>query len=408
MTRFLRNWVPAQPEARQLAAMQLASSVADGAYYASIAVYLLVFLDFPAIEVAVVLAVAALAGFFGGIGFGFAADLVRTRLLLVSLALGSALAMLAYAFVDTILAFATAAALHRVCQKGAASIRGAALPRIVGETERVLVRGQLQGIYNLGLATGALGASVAIVADTRLGFQILFAVAAAFQFTAAWPASRLLLPEGLGIDLAKKASFLSGSVLSDRRFLSVFALHAIMLLNVPIIDLVLPFWVLSFTNAPSFIVPVVFALNTVGAIVFQAAIARRVTSTDAAIRTYRTAGIVLMLAFWAFALAGLTDAVWLACALLILGACVQIVGEMMQLSAGWHVSYALAPPNKHGQYQGVFLQGMTVAEILGPLLQTVVIAEGGALGWFALGTTFMIAGFCIAPLIRRAEAGPAA
>jgi MFS family permease len=388
--------------------MQLASSTADGAYYASIAVYLLVFLDFPAIQIAAVLAAAALAGFFGGIGFGFAADLVRTRWLLVSLTLGSALAMLAYAFVSTIPAFAAVAALHRVCQKGAASIRGAALPRIVGETERVPVRGQLQAIYNLGLAAGALGASLAIVADTRLGFQILFAAAAAIQVMAAWPASRLRLPEGLAIELAKKASFLGGSVLSDGRFLSVFALHAIMLLNVPIIDLVLPFWVLSFTNAPSFMVPVVFALNTVGAIVFQAAIARRVTSAHAAIRTYRTAGVVLMLAFWAFALAGLTDVVWLACAFLILGACVQIVGEMMQLSAGWHVSYALAPANKHGQYQGVFLQGMTVAEILGPLLQTVAISEGGAFGWFAFGAVFMIAGFCIAPLVRRAEAAPPA
>ncbi|MFG3556861.1 hypothetical protein ACGGAQ_20995 [Micromonospora sp. NPDC047557] len=92
-----------------------------------------------------------------------------------------------------------------------------------------------------------------------------------------------------------------------------------------------------------------------------------------------------------FALSGVDTAPWQAAAVLLLAAGLQVVGEMMQASGSWEISFGLAPAGRQGQYQGFFGAGTAVARVLGPLLRTTLIVTWGTPGWFLLGAIFVAA-----------------
>ena len=71
-----------------------------------------------------------------------------------------------------------------------------------------------------------------------------------------------------------------------------------------------------------------------------------------------------------FALTALGLPAWAATAVLLVAALLQAVGEMAQSAAAWHISFDLAPPDKHGQYQGLFGNGLAVARVIAPLVLT--------------------------------------
>lgn len=69
----------------------------------------------------------------------------------------------------------------------------------------------------------------------------------------------------------------------------------------------------------------------------------------------------------------------------------------------WEISFSLAPEDRHGQYQGFFGAGFTVARMLGPLLVTTVVLGWGTAGWLCLGGLFVVAGVAAGPAVRWAE-----
>jgi MFS family permease len=81
----------------------------------------------------------------------------------------------------------------------------------------------------------------------------------------------------------------------------------------------------------------------------------------------------------------------------------QSLAEMMQASGSWEISFDLAPDGRHGQYQGFFGSGFTVARMLGPLLVTTLIISWGTTGWLLLGVLFLLAGVAMVPAVRVAR-----
>jgi MFS family permease len=189
------------------------------------------------------------------------------------------------------------------------------------------------------------------------------------------------------------------AVLRDRPYVLVAALNIVLQLHLPLITLAIPLWIVERTTAPGWTVSLLLVLNTVSVVLFQVRVASRVTGLAHASRYLRLAGATLLAACAVFAASGLGAPAWAAVVVLLVAAALQAAAEMMQASGAWEVSFGLAPEGRHGQYQGFFGSGFTVARMVGPLLVTTVVLGWGTAGWLLLGGVFAAAG----PAVRWAE-----
>jgi hypothetical protein len=142
------------------------------------------------------------------------------------------------------------------------------------------------------------------------------------------------------------------AVLRDRPYAVIAALNTVLQLHIPLITLGIPLWIVLRTHAP-----------------------------------------------------GWTVAALLAVAILLLAVGLRSLAEMMRASGSWEISFDLAPPGRHGQYQGFFGSGFTIARTLGPLLITTLIISWGTIGWLLLGMLFLAAGLAMVPAVRAPARG---
>jgi hypothetical protein len=283
------------------------------------------------------------------------------------------------------------------------AIRQALLAGLVPAAERARVRARLQSALNGGLAAGAALGGLALYLDRPAAYLSVFALDAAGFIAAA-----AILSRGPAVTHAGNAAAASRWVVfRDRPYAAAAALNLVMVLYMPLLSLVLPLWIAQRTAAPRATVAALLVLNTLAVALFQVRVARRVTSLPGAARAVRTAGIVMLAACGVFALTGATTRV-VAVALLLFGAALQVTAEMLLAAGTWEISFGLAPPGRHGQYQGFFGTGVPLARMAGPLLLTALILRASPWGWFVLGGLFLLAGTAMPPVVRWAHRSAAA
>jgi hypothetical protein len=151
------------------------------------------------------------------------------------------------------------------------------------------------------------------------------------------------------------------------------------------------------------VVSALLVLNTVTVVLFQVRVARRVHDLASAARQVARSGLLMLAACAVFPLSALGTSAWAAGLVLLAGAVVQVIAEMMLGSGAWEISFDLALQHKQGQYQGFFGTGTAVARMLGPVLLTTLIIGWGTAGWIVLGVLFLAAGIAMAPAVRWAQ-----
>lgn len=378
-----------------LAIAQAANSVGDGAFYVCSALYFTRIVGLSATQVGVALTVAWAVGAVVGVGLGHFADRVGPRRVAVGLAVVTAGALASFLVVRSFWAFVVAACVYACGQCGLAAARQALLAGLVGPGERTRVRALLQSVVNGGLAVGAGLGGVALHVDTAAAYLVVFAVDAVGFLVAAVVLRRV--PEVEAVATTGRLG-----VLRDRPYALVTLLNSVSLLYMPMLSLVVPLWVAERTSAPKWVVSLLFVLNTAAVVVGQVRLARGVTDLRTATRSVRRGGVLLLASCVVFALsAGVPD--WVAVALLVGAAGIQVVGEMRHGAGSWEIGFGLAPADKQGQYQGFYGTGTAVARTVGPLLLTTLVLGGGVVGWLVLGALFLAAALAMTPAVAWSE-----
>ncbi|MFC3453725.1 MFS transporter [Amycolatopsis speibonae] len=384
---------------KRLALAQLISSVGDGAYYVSSALYFTLIVGLSPAQVGLGLTVGWAAGSVAGVALGHLADRRGPKGTAVFLGLGTAASVTAFLFVDSVVAFVLAACVYACFQCGLGAARQALLAALIDPAERTTFRARLQAMSNAGIATGAALGGVALALGTREAFLTVFVIDALAFVVAALVLRKV--PSVAPVPV--KTGEPSVAVLRDRPYALLALLNMIMLLYMPLFSLVLPLWISTKTAAPGWLVSAMLVLNTASVVVFQVRVARGVTGLRSASRYARYAGLLLFLSCLIFSFSALSSSAWAAALVLLAGAALQVVGEMAQAAGSWEIGFGLAPDGKQGQYQGLFGAGTAVARMLGPVLLTGLILVGGAAGWVVLGGLFLLAGVFTTPAVRWAE-----
>jgi MFS family permease len=398
--RAIGRVLPDAGPPRVLSIAQLTDSIGLGGYLVCSALYFTRIVDLTATQVGFGLTVGWAVGFLAGVPLGHLADRRGPRGVAMLLAASVAAALVLFLFVRSFVPFVVVASLYGASQCGLTAARQALLAGLVSPADRTRVRAVLQSAINGGIAIGATFGGLALQLDTEAAYLTVLALGAVSFVISALVLLRLppVAPEPRGADGEPALA-----VLRDRPYAVIAALNMVLQLHIPLITLGIPLWIVQRTHAPSWTVAALLVLNTMSIVVFQVRVARRVTDLAAAARQVRAAGVVLLAACVVFALSATGSSALLAVAILILAAGLQSLAEMMQASGSWEISFDLAPPGKHGQYQGFFGSGFTVARMLGPLLVTTLIISWGTIGWLLLGALFLAAGIAMVPAVRAAR-----
>jgi MFS family permease len=378
---------------------QLADSIGLGGYLVCSALYFTRVVGLSPTQVGLGLTVGWAAGFVAGVPLGHLADRRGARGVAVLLALCTAAALVGFLFVRSFVPFVVVACLYSSALCGLNAARQALLAGLVAAADRTRVRAVLASAINGGIAVGAGLGAVALQVDTAAAYLAVFAVDAAGLVVSALVLLRL--PVVAPTPGTRGEPRLA--VLRDRPYALVALLNMLLQLHIPLITLAIPLWIVERTDAPGWTVAALLALNTCSVVLFQVRVASRVTDLSSATRMVRHAGVTLLAACAVFAASGFAGPAWLAVAVLLVAAALQAAAEMMQASGAWEISFGLAPDGRHGQYQGFFGAGFTVARMLGPLLVTTLVLGWGALGWLLLGAVFLLAGLAMAPAVRWAR-----
>ena len=420
--------VPGRPDApaaavRALTLAVTCSAVGDGSFYVTSTIFFTRVLGLSPARVGLALSLAWGAGFVLSAPLGHLADRVGLRPAAVGLSLATALALVGVT-IPVVLgsgagsgagsgvggwAFLSVVCCYGVAQSALGGVRQALLVRTVPPALLVSARARLHVAINAGIGAGAaLGGLALLDGGSRAFVAVLWfdalAFTAAAALTARVPGARHAHPAGHAAPSGRL------DVLRDRRYLTATLLSGVLHLYMPMLGVALPLYAARFTAAPAWSVALVFAVNTAGVLLLQVRAARTVRDTAGAARALRVAGGLLLLS--CVVLAAATGPASPAAALLVLvaGVAVQVCGEVLLASGAWHVGFALADPDRPGQWQSLFASAPPLARAAGPGLLTALLVAGprtageAAGGWLALGLAFAAAG---ALLARTAQRPPA-
>lgn len=394
------RFIPPPGPPRVLAVAQLLDSVGLGGYLVSAALYFTTIAGLTPTELGLGLSVGWGVGMVAGTPLGHLADRLGPRRVAVGLAVLTGLAMAAFLLVgESLWLFVAVACVFASGQSGLTAARQALLAALVEPAQRTSVRAVLQSVTNAGLALGSALGGIALYFGTTAAYFTVFALAAV-----TYALSALVL---LRLPDVEPVQHVAGeprlAVLRDRPYVVVSLLHMVLLLQLPMLSIAVPLWIVLRTESPGWMVSALLVLNMVAVALFQVRVARGVHDLGSARRYVALAGVVLLAACAVFAASSQGGTAWVAALVLLGGAALQVLGEMLLSSGAWEISFGLAPDGKHGQYQGFFGSGLAAARAVGPLLLTTLTITWGWPGWLLLGVLFLLAGLAMTPAVRWAE-----
>lgn len=397
----LGGLLPDDRVTRLLAVQTLINTFGNGLFVTISAIFFIRSVGLSAAQVGLGLTVAGGCGVAANIGLGQLSDRLGAKRMLMLLYLAQAGGLLCYTLVASFPTFLLIACLVTTLNSGGRAVKNALLASALPPARRVRGRAYLRAVTNVGMGAGSAVAAVALQLDTRSGYLTLIAVDAATFLVAA------LLLRGVPAGAPTRGEPLRyrgggrHSALTDRPYLAVAALNGVLSLQFGLIEVGVPVWVVSHTKAPAAVVGAIMITNTVLVVLLQVRASRGTERPAAAARVARRGGLVLAAACLVFGLAhGLSPV--LAVIVLLAGAALQTLGEVLSSAAGWALSYDLADPDAPGAYQGVFSAGLATAVMLAPMLTTSTAIRFGLPGWALLAVLFAAAGAALVPVTRWA------
>ncbi|WP_330308535.1 MULTISPECIES: MFS transporter [unclassified Streptomyces] len=415
---WLRESLPASGNARRLGVLTLIQSLGLGVFLTSSAVFFTRTIGIPAQRVGLALSVAGLCGLLCTVPIGRLADrLGAGRVLTANFLLASA-GFTAYCMVDGFAGFLAVACAIAVLETSAGALQASLTHALVGEEERVRVSAQMRSLFNLGFLGGAALAGAAIAVGTSTALYATVLTNAALQLVSVAVLSGMRRrargaedPEqvseertdgGASTAGGESTGVLRSSALRDTRYVAIALVCGALELYHPLLTVGLPLWIVTSTDAPALTVSGLLILDTVLVLLFQVRVSRGAQTPAGAARMLRWAGWSLGASCLVFALSA-GHGTLLDSAALLGGALVLVLGELYQASAGWGLSFGLAPPGRQGEYQAVFSLGRGLQQFAGPWLMTSLIVGAAVTGWVVLAALFVLLGLAGPPLVRGLE-----
>lgn len=401
--RLTRRGIPLDRDLRVLALGSFATRFGGGAVMTTSAIYFTRHLGFSVGEVALAVSVAGLASLAVALPAGHLGDVRGPREILVWIMAALAIATPLPVLARTPVALAALLAAEAALASAANSVRNGVTAQLAPGGRGVAFKAYLRAVTNSAIAAGSLAGGLALVADTDAAYLAVFVGAGVLTAGAALTTGGLRhVPPNPRVDGEPRMA-----VLRDRPFVAVVLATSLYATHFVAAELGLALFISQRTSAPTAMVAVLMLVNTLVVAALQVRFSRGTGTVPEGGRALVRGAVLIAVGFTLF---GLADgaAAWVAVLVLLGGALVHVVGEMIGSSGTWAVQMGLAPHERQGQYQGFASLGFALVGVIGPPLVTLLCVAGGRLGWVAMGLVILVSGLVAQRLSRWALATRAA
>jgi MFS family permease len=383
---------------KRLLAAGLIDWTGTGFYLAISAIFLTRSAGLTVGQVGLALSAVGLVAFAGSVHVGRLGDRYGQRDVLIALHVVRAAAFAGLAAVPALSVTLSMLAVIGLADQAAASLTQALAGELVAPEDRVPLMARLRTVTNIGITLGTIPAGVVLAGGTG-SFGVLLAANAASYLVAAVIVATL--PRARPVAAAPGRRLLLPSAATS----ALIAIDGLMSLWNVVLNVGLPLWILRSTAASPALVAVLYATNTVLAVLLQTRVSRRVRTYLQAAHAQRLAGLLLAACCACLAASALggraTSTSMLAMAIVCL-----TLGELLKASAAWQITFTLAPRARSAEFFATYGLGRVAAQVGGPVLITAVVLALGATGWLLLGALFILGGAVTPALARQALARP--
>ena len=279
--------------------------------------------------------------------------------------------------------------------------------RFVPVSERTATMASIQVATNIGVTAGALLGTVGLLRVDRTAFDAVIAIVAVAFFLSAWMLAHTTWRTA-DLDRAQptgpkaerpadpKASRPAGGrirsallPIRDRGFALLTVGNGLLSLHIPLISVMTPLWLAHRTSVPPATMGALLLLNTLTVVALQVPLGNRVKDLRSGVRAGWAAGLLLAGGCGLLALAAFVPTGWAVASLAGAVLCFTL-GEIVQVTAGWTLSFALAPEDhRQALYLGFFGTGPEAVAVLGPAVLAWLTTRFGAGGFAVVAATLI-------------------
>ncbi|MFE4972086.1 MFS transporter [Kitasatospora sp. NPDC056651] len=404
LRRALASVLPERGPGRDLYWSTLINSAGNGLFLTTSSLYFVRCVGLAPAEIGLWLTVSGLIGLLAGVPVGRIADRHGARETYVVALVVEALATAGLLLTRSLVSFVAVITLAFLAASASSSARGP-LVRAAGGERAAELRSRLRTAMNLGITLVGPVAAVAISVDSPFAYQVMIAFdALSFALCALMMRRMPHVPGTKGTGEGKR-----WQVFSDRPYLALVGINAVMMQQFPVLTLVLPLWISLHTQVPHWVVGLVVPVNTVLVVLLQVRLSRGMDTPLSAARVMVRAGLALLLSLALIGFLGHLPAVPATVAL-ALAIVVYTVGEIWSAASIYELSFGLAPAEAQGEYLGMLSNGSAIGRLASQALVTALCLTVGTAGWIILGLLLLGAGLAAVPTTRwagRRQAAPA-
>ncbi|WP_035803390.1 MFS transporter [Kitasatospora mediocidica] len=400
--RWARTQLPAHPVGRAVAASALIGWIGTGVWISASTLFFTRLLDLTPDQVGGGLAMGGVLGLLAMVPISSLARRRHAGRVATVLQIVRGLSFLAFLTVHSTATFYLALALVSVTDGPGKMFSQIVVGRFVPADERTKTMAGIQVATNIGVTVGALLGTLGLLRVDRTAFDAVVAVVAVAFFLSAWLLAHTtwrtadLAREPAPSGRAQRVGTPPGDrlrsallPLRDRGFALLTAGNGLLSLHIPLLSVMTPLWLAHRTSVPPATMGALLLLNTLTVVALQVPLGNRVRDLRSGVRAGWAAGVLLAGGCGLLALAAFVPTGWAVVSLAAAVLCFTL-GEIVQVTAGWTLSFALAPEDhRQALYLGFFGTGPEAVAVLGPAVLAWLTTRFGAAGFAVMALTLL-------------------
>lgn len=387
---------PSVGEHRRFVTAIVADTVGSGLFMPITLLYFLAMTDLSLVQIGSALSLSALLTMPGAFVIGSLVDRFGPRRMMLIGNLVQAVGMLAYLWADSLLAVALWTTLLNIGRQAFWGSFGNVVTAISAPGQREVWFGFLQAVRNLGYSVGGVLAGIALQIGTELAYEAVVVVNAvtfvlAFFLLLDVPDHRVVRADDAPMEGW-------GVVLRDGAYLRLVLGQLGFVAGMMVLNFALPVYAAETIHLPGWVVGAIFTVNTALVGLGQGLVVRRMTGQVRA-RMMGLAQLIFVASYAMFVVAGWLP-LWLAVAVMLVGAAVYTFGELTGGPVLSATAAEAAPDHLRGRYLGLFQLSWGLGGAVAPVAFTWLLAHGELTLWWVLTLVALVSAAYLQTLPR--------